>query len=61
MMFVLNEKTSDRTVYQYVSREPFKGTIEEEGSTIKVSFEFRIISLLFNSFSIEFFFINKKN
>lgn len=37
MMFVLNEKTSDRTVYQYVSREPFKGTVEEEGSSIKVN------------------------
>ncbi len=56
MMFVLNEKTSDRTVYQYMSREPFKGTIEEEGSTIKVSFEF-IFSLC--SLELYSFFFNK--
>lgn len=36
-MFVMNEKTSDRIVYQYLSKEPFKGTIEEEGSSLKVS------------------------
>ncbi len=58
MMFVLNEKTSDRTVYQYMSREPFKGTIEEEGSTIKVSFEF-IFSLCSLELNILSFLINK--
>lgn len=36
-MFILNEKTSDRVCYQYTSREPFKGAIQEEGSVIKVS------------------------
>ncbi len=35
-MFVLNEKTSDKTVFQYTCREPFKGQIEQEGSYLKV-------------------------
>ena len=36
-MFILNEKTSDRVCYQFMCKEPFKGSIQEEGSKIKVS------------------------
>ena len=35
-MFILNEKTTDKTVFQYTSRDPFKGPIEQEGSYLKV-------------------------